>query len=70
MSEKAITAMVTVVLAIVGVAVIALLVSNQANTSNVFGSLGSAFQRMLCVATSPITGKQCGESVTSTVSFG
>ena len=68
-----VTTTVTVILAIVGVAVVALLVSNRANTAGVFGSLGSAFQRMLCVATSPLTGKSCGgntPSVSSTISFG
>jgi hypothetical protein len=70
MSEKTITAGVSIALGVIGLAVIALLVSSQANTSNVFGSLGSAFSRLLCTVTSPITGKKCNEQVTSTVSFG
>lgn len=69
MSEKMITATVTIALAVIGVAVIALLVSNKSNTSNVFGTLGSTFSKLLCVATSPITGKSCSEIVTSTIKY-
>lgn len=67
-----ITATVSILLAIVGVAVIALLVSNKANTGSLIGAGGSAFSRMLCTALSPITGKNCSggvPNVTSTVTF-
>lgn len=67
-----ITATVSILMAIVGVAVIALLVSNKAQTGSLLGAGSSAFSRMLCTALSPITGKQCGggiPSVSSTLSF-
>lgn len=60
MSDKTITALVTIVLAIVGVAVIAVLVSKGAQTGNVFTSAGQAISNMLCVALSPVTGNSCG----------
>lgn len=46
----------TVLLAIVGVAVIAVLVSKNANTSGVINAGGSAFSQGLGTAISPITG--------------
>jgi len=64
------TSVVTVLLAIIGVAVIALLVSNQANTSRVLGALGSGFGGALGCALSPVTGAGCGASVSSSISFG
>lgn len=75
MSDKTITALVTILLAIVGVAVIAVLVSKGAQTGNVFTSAGQAISNMLCVALSPVTGGSCGgggltPNVTSSISFG
>jgi threonine/homoserine efflux transporter RhtA len=72
MSEKTITALVTIALAVVGVAVIATLVSSKAQTGSVFGALGNAFSGTLCKALSPITGSSCGgvANVTSTISYG
>ncbi len=43
-------------LAIVGVAIIALLVSRKSQTPAVIQSLGSAFSNALGIATSPVTG--------------
>lgn len=60
---------VTVLLAIVGVAVIAVLVSNQANTGSVLGSIGKSFSGALGCALSPVTGAGCGSSVTSSITF-
>jgi hypothetical protein len=62
-------AIVTVLLAVVGVAVVAVLVSNNANTGNVLGSSGKAFAQALGCAVSPITGGSCGTSVTSSISY-
>jgi hypothetical protein len=60
---------VTVLLAIVGVAVIAVLVSKQAQTGSVLGAGGSAFAQSLGCALSPVTGGSCGTSITSSISF-
>lgn len=56
MSDQLISSVVTVLLAIVGVAIIAVLVSRNANTSGVISSAGSAFQGALGTALSPVTG--------------
>jgi hypothetical protein len=69
--QEWITGLATVLIAIVGLAIIAVLVSPNAQTGNVLGSLGSAIQRLICIATSPVTGASCGgTSVTSTITFG
>jgi hypothetical protein len=52
-----------VLLAIVGVASLAVLVSKNANTQGVIASTGSAFSNALGVAISPVTGG--GSSLTS-----
>lgn len=56
MDDKAITAIIGILTAIVGVSVIAVLVSNQANTANVLKAGGSAFSGILQAAVSPVTG--------------
>jgi hypothetical protein len=56
MSDQLITSIVTVLTAIIGVAIIAVLVSKQANTAGVIQSGGSAFSSALATAVSPITG--------------
>jgi hypothetical protein len=68
--DGTITGVVSVLLAVVGVAILALLVSQHSNTPGVFKSFGSAIQQMLCVALSPVSGGGCSTSVTSTISFG
>lgn len=62
-------AIVTVLLAIVGVAVVAVLVSNNANTGSILGAGGGAFAQALRCALSPVTGGSCGSSVTSSISY-
>lgn len=47
-------------LAIVGVAILALLVSRKSNTAGVIGALGASFSNALGVATSPVTGASVG----------
>jgi hypothetical protein len=71
MGEKFTSAAVTIALGIVGVAVVAVLVSGSSNTSGFFQAIGSGFGRMLCTALSPI-GVKCPqiESVTSNITFG
>lgn len=56
MSEQLISSVVTVLTAIIGVAIIAVLVSKNANTSSVIGAGGSAFSQALGTAISPVTG--------------
>jgi uncharacterized membrane protein YbjE (DUF340 family) len=56
MSDQLITSVVTVLTAIVGVAIIAVLVSKNAQTSQVIGAGGSAFSQALSTAVSPVTG--------------
>ena len=72
MSEKLTTGVVSVLIAILGVAMIALLVSNKANTGNILGAGSGAFSKALCTVLSPITGGNCGggiPNVSSTISF-
>lgn len=56
MGDQLIASVVTVATAIVGLAIIAVLVSKQANTSSVITSGGSAFSQAISAAVSPITG--------------
>jgi hypothetical protein len=56
MGENAITAIVTVLTAIIGVAIVAVLVSKQADTGNVLIAGGKAFSDILKTAVSPVTG--------------
>jgi hypothetical protein len=56
MGESLVTSTVTVLLAIVGVAIIAVLVSKNANTTAVIGAGASGFSQALGTAISPITG--------------
>jgi len=55
-SEQIITSVVTVLLAIVGVGIIAVLVSNNSNTSGVISAGGNAFANDLSTAFDPIMG--------------
>jgi hypothetical protein len=56
MGDKLITSTVTILTAIIGVAIIAVLVSKQANTVNVLGAGQRFFSGTLGTALSPITG--------------
>lgn len=72
MSDHLITSLVSIAVALTGVAILALLVSKQANTSNVFGALGDSVSQAICVATSPVTGANCRSlvpNVNSTITF-
>ena len=48
---------ITIAVAIIGVATLAVIVSKQSNTANVIGAGGSAFSGALSTALSPITGQ-------------
>lgn len=66
---------VAVLLAIVGVAAIAIVVSSQSQSISVFGSFGTAFVNAIKCAVAPVTGGSCPGNaqipvVTSTITFG
>lgn len=56
MGNSIIEAVVTIAMAIVGLAIIATLVSNKANTTGVIQASASGFSNALAVAQSPVTG--------------
>lgn len=56
MSDQLIASVVTVLTAIIGVAIIAVLVSKNANTTGVLSAGGQAFSGALGTALSPVTG--------------
>lgn len=56
MGDQLISSVVTVLTAIIGVAIIAVLVSKNANTTGVISAGGSAFSQALGTAISPVTG--------------
>jgi hypothetical protein len=75
MSNEIVTGGISVLLAIIGVAIIAVLVSRQAQTSAVVSAGGSGFANALKCALSPVTGASCPTSLpigtsSSTISYG
>lgn len=64
-----IEAMVTIATAIIGVAILSVLVSQKSNTAGVLGAFGSMFSNMLSAATGPVTGSVTAP-VNSTSSLG
>lgn len=74
-SDKMVTSIVSVLLAIIGVAIVALIVSKSGNSSGVLSATGKGFGGALACALSPVTGGSCSSSsltpsVTSSISFG
>ncbi len=63
------TGVVTILVAVIGVAMLATLVSKNANTAGVLKAGGSAFSDILKAATGPVTGGG-GLSLPSLPSFG
>lgn len=59
---------VTILVAIIGVATLAVLVSKNANTANVLNAGGNAFARALGAATAPVSGG--GSGLTNFGGFG
>lgn len=59
---------VTVLVGLVGLAMVAVLVSNKANTSNVIGSIGGAFSNAVSAAVSPVTGNSAAPNVNAGMS--
>ena len=60
MSDQLIGGVVTVATAIIGVAIIAVLVGSNARTSQVISAAGNAFAGALGVAEGPVTGNSFG----------
>jgi hypothetical protein len=58
--NQLVNSVVTVATAIIGVAIIAVLVSKNANTTGVISSASSGFSQALSVAESPVTGSSSG----------
>lgn len=56
MSDSLITSIITVLTAIIGVAIISVLVSKNAQTAQVLSAGGNAFSNILSTAVSPVTG--------------
>ena len=56
MSDTIITGVVSIAMAIVGVAIIATLVSQRANTAGVLNAAGNAFSNAIGAAVAPVTG--------------
>lgn len=69
MNDQLLTSMVTVGTAIIGVAILAVLVSKNSNTTGVLTSAGSAFSGALGTALSPVTGGSGLNSLGSLGSF-
>ena len=61
---------VTIALAIVGVASLSVLVSRNSNTTGVIQSAGSAFSGSLATAMSPVTGTSGNSYVSTTFPIG
>ncbi len=61
---------VTIATAIVGVAILSVLVSRNSQTATVLGAAGSAFANAISAATGPVTGKAATPNVGGGSSFG
>lgn len=66
----------SVVVAVIGLAIVAVLVSNRANTANVIGASGKGLAGVIQAAVSPVTGGggvtlgALPQTLTSSASFG
>ncbi|HEY6371852.1 MAG TPA: hypothetical protein VIX37_14825 [Candidatus Sulfotelmatobacter sp.] len=71
-SDHVISTTTAVILAILGLAVIAVIVSGGAQTGKVTTAGGNSLAQIICTALSPVVHGNCGliESVTSTITFG
>jgi hypothetical protein len=71
MNDSSTTGIVTILLAIAGVATISVVLSRQSNTASILTTGGSSFSQAIRCALSPIIGGgNCGTAVNSTISFG
>lgn len=62
--------LVTIAAGVIGVAIIAVLVSRNAQTPQVLGAAGSAFSNVLSAATGPVTGNAATPNVNGPSSSG
>ena len=62
MTDQLFNSIVTIATAIIGVAILAVLVSKNANTANVLTAAGQSFSSALSAATAPVTGSGLGLS--------
>lgn len=67
MSDQLLTSIVTVITAIIGVAILAVLVSQRAKTTDVITAASTGFARDLQAALSPISG---GSGIGGALNFG
>lgn len=67
--EKLTESAVTILMAIVGVAILAVIVSRNSNTTGVLQALGSFFGNSLAVATAPVTGAKVTPNLSYPGSF-
>lgn len=74
MKESAvITSIVSVLLAVTGLAIIAVLVSGNSKTTGVLSAGSGAISQAICTALSPVTGNSCSsltDNVTHSINFG
>jgi hypothetical protein len=56
---------VTIAAGIIGIALVAVLVSQKSNTSGVFAAAGGAFSNAISAAVSPITGNSAAPNITA-----
>lgn len=56
-------AIVTIATGIIGIAILAVIVSQRSNTANVLGAAGNAFAKSIGAATAPVTGGGSGLSM-------
>jgi hypothetical protein len=63
MGKEIFEPLVTIALAIVGLAIVAVLVSNKAQTGQVLGAGGAAFANAISSATAPVTGNAATPNV-------
>lgn len=61
---------ITIAAGIIGVAIIAVLVSQKANTAGVFAAAGGAFSNAVSAAVSPVTGNSAAPNVNAGTSGG
>lgn len=63
--NSGVEAIVTIATGIIGLAIVAVLVSNKAQTGSVLGAAGSAFANALSAATGPVTGAVTAPNVST-----
>lgn len=63
MGRETFEPIVTIAAGIIGIAIIAVLVSQKSNTAGVFAAAGGAFSNALSAAVSPVTGNSAAPNV-------